>query len=115
MLRIDTDQLMAKIEIEILNSGQAVMTSAIGSGTDTLMHEARQLRNDDEFNQETTEKKNTLIAPDLTIDGKITQKNVDYSRNIEQAEYYFELKLNDTTTGLRFWQDEVVLSKRGKK
>ena len=115
MLRIDTDQLMAKIEIEMLNSGQAVMTSAIGPGSDALLHETRQLRESDEFNQDTTAAKNTLIAPDLTIDGKITQKNVDYSRNIEQAEYYFELKLNDVTTGLRFWQDEVILSKRGRK
>ena len=35
MQRIDTDQLMVKIETEILNSRQAVMTSAVGSGTAT--------------------------------------------------------------------------------
>ena len=30
MQRIDTDQLMAKIEQEMMNSGQVVMTSAVG-------------------------------------------------------------------------------------
>ena len=30
MQRIDTDQLMAKIEEELFNSGQVVMTSAVG-------------------------------------------------------------------------------------
>ena len=34
MQRIDTDQLMVKIETEMLNSGQAVMTSAIGPGAE---------------------------------------------------------------------------------
>ena len=71
MQRIDTDQLMVKIETEILNSGQAVMTSAVGPGSDELLKESRQLRDDDEFDQSTTAARKTLIAPELTIAGKI--------------------------------------------
>ncbi len=113
MQRIDTDQLMVKIETEMLNSGQAVMTSAIGSGADELLHETRELRDSDEFDQDTTAQKKTLIAPELTISGKIFQRNIRYDRNRQQVEYYFQLKLSDVKSGLRFWQDEVLVGKRG--
>jgi uncharacterized protein (TIGR02722 family) len=111
--RIDTDQLMVKIETEILNSGQAVMTSAIGSGSDELLHETRELRDSEEFDPETVAKRQTLIAPELTISGKIFQINIRYDRNRQQVEYYFQLKLSDVKSGLRFWQDETLIGKRG--
>jgi uncharacterized protein (TIGR02722 family) len=111
--RIDTDQLMAKIETEILNSGQAVMTSAIGSGSDQLLNETRELRDSEEFDPNTVAKRRTLIAPDLTISGKIFQRNIRYDRNTQQIEYYFQLKLSDVKSGLRFWQDETLIGKRG--
>ncbi len=111
--RIDTDQLMVKIETEILNSGQAVMTSAIGSGSDELLHNTRELRDSEEFDQSTTAKRNTLQAPELTISGKIFQRNIRYDRNRQQVEYYFQLKLSDVKSGLRFWQDETLIGKRG--
>ena len=113
MQRIDTDQLMVKVETEMLNSGQAVMTSAIGSGADELLHETRELRDSDEFDHETTAQKKTLIAPELTISGKIFQRNICYDKNTQQVEYYFQLKLSDVKSGLRFWQDEVLVGKRG--
>ena len=112
-LRIDTDQLMVKVETEILNSGQAVMTSAVGSGADEMLHESRQFRDSEEFDPGTTAARKTLIAPELTISGKIFQSNVAYGRNKQQVEYYFQLKLSDVKSGLRFWQDEVPVVKRG--
>src|SRR4030042_2875595 len=113
--RIDTDQLMVKIETEILNSGQAVMTSAIGSGSDELLHETRELRDSEEFDPNTVAKRQTLIAPELTISGKIFQRNISYDRNTQQIEYYFQLKLSDVKSGLRFWQEETLIGKRGRK
>jgi len=111
--RIDTDQLMVKIETEILNSGQAVMTSAIGSGSDELLHETRELRDSEEFDPNTVAKRQTLIAPELTISGKIFQRSLSYDRNTQQIEYYFQLKLSDVKSGLRFWQEETLIGKRG--
>jgi len=113
MQRIDTDQLMAKIEEEILNSGQAVMTSAVGSGTDKLVHETRELRDSEEFDQSTIAERGTLIAPELSISGKIFQRNIRYDKKRQQVEYYFQLKLSDAKTGLRFWQKEIIVGKRG--
>lgn len=113
MQRIDTDQLMVKIETEILNSGQAVMTSAIGPGSDKLIYETRELRDSEEFDPSTVPQRRTLIAEELSIAGKIFQRNIRYDRNRQQVEYYFQLELNDVKSGLRFWQDEVLVGKRG--
>lgn len=113
MQRIDTDQLMSKIEIEMLRSGQAVMTSAVGSGTDKLIREGRELRDDEEFDQSTIAARGTLQAPHFSIKGKIFQRNIRYDRNRQQVEYYFQLSLSDMVTGLTFWQDEVIVGKRG--
>lgn len=113
MQRIDTDQLMAKIEIELLRSKQAVMTRAVGTGADKLIREARELRDDEEFDQSTIAARGTLRSFDFSIKGKIFQRNIRYSKNRQQVEYYFQLMLSDAVTGLTYWQDEVIVGKRG--
>ncbi|MHC5083901.1 MAG: penicillin-binding protein activator LpoB [Planctomycetota bacterium] len=120
MQRIDTDQLMAKVEQEMMNSGQVVMTSAVGGkgAPDEMVHQMRDMRdsdNADEFNNETLPDKGQLIAPELSVSGKIIQRNIKYDKKREQVEYYFQLRLTDVTTGLRFWQEEKVIGKRGSK
>jgi len=118
MQRIDTDQLMAKIEEELMNSGQVVMTSAVGGqgAPDEMIYEMRDIRDSaagDEFQQETLAGKRTLVAPELSIAGKILQRNIRYDNNSQQVEYYFQLRVTDLTTGLRFWQKESIIGKRG--
>ena len=118
MQRIDTDQLMAKIEEELLNSGMVVMTSAVGGrgAPDEMIYEMRDIRDSatgDEFKQETLAGKRTLIAPELSVAGKILQRNIRYDNNRQQVEYYFQLMITDLTTGLRFWQKESIIGKRG--
>ena len=117
MQRIDTDQLMAKIEEELLNSGQVVMTSAVGSvdAVDQLVHDNRDLRDNEEFDQSSVAAKGTLLAPDLSISGKILQRNISYEKKTQQVEYYFQLKVTDMKSGLRFWQKETIIGKRGSK
>jgi hypothetical protein len=115
MQRIDTDQLMAKIEEELLNSGQVVMTSAVGGkgAPDQLVHDTRKLRDSEEFDQSTIGAKGTLIAPELSVSGKIFQRNLRYDNNRQQVEYYFQLMVTDLKSGLRFWQKETIIGKRG--
>jgi uncharacterized protein (TIGR02722 family) len=116
MQRIDTDQLMAKIEQELLNSGQVVMTSAVGSKTDQLIYDTRDVRDSDvgdEFDSNTVAAKGTLIAPELSVSGKIFQRNIRYSNDKQQVEYYFQLQVTNLTNGLRFWQNETLIGKRG--
>jgi len=118
MQRIDTDQLMAKIEEELMNSGQVVMTSAVGGkgAPDEMIYEMRDIRDSatgEEFQQDTLAGKRTLVAPELSFSGKILQRNIRYDRNRQQVEYYFQLRVTDLTTGLRFWQKESIIGKRG--
>ena len=118
MQRIDTDQLMAKIEEELLNSGRVVMTSAVGGGkaVDEMIYEIRDMKDEeyaDEFNPDTVVAKKQLVAPQLSISGKILQRNIRYDNNLQQVEYYFQLKVSDITTGLRVWQKETIIGKRG--
>jgi uncharacterized protein (TIGR02722 family) len=118
MQRIDTDQLMAKIEEELMNSGQVVMTSAVGGkgAPDEMIYEMRDIRDSEvgeEFRQESLAGKRTLEAPELSFSGKILQRNIRYDRNRQQVEYYFQLRVTDLTTGLRFWQKESIIGKRG--
>ena len=117
MQRIDTDQLMAKVEEELMNSGQVAMTSAVGDKAgDAMVYEMRDMRDSeraDEFADDTLPAKKQLIAPELTISGKILQRNVKYGSNQQQVEYYFQLRVTDLATGLRFWQAEQIIGKRG--
>lgn len=120
MQPIDTDQLMAKIEQEIMNSGQVVMTSAVGGrgATDIMIDEMRYIRDSagaGEFAGETLPQAGQLIAPELSISGKIIQRNIRYDQNTEQVEYYFQLQLSEIARGLRYWQEETLIGKRGDR
>jgi uncharacterized protein (TIGR02722 family) len=119
MQRVDTDQLMAKVEKELMDSGLVVMTSTVGGGTagrDSMIYDVRDVRNSDkadEFKKETLQAKGQLIAPELSMSGKIIQRNIRYDNNKQQVEYYFQLQLTNLTTGLRYWQNENIIGKRG--
>jgi uncharacterized protein (TIGR02722 family) len=119
MQRVDTDQLMAKVEQELANSGLVVMTSAVGGGTasgDSMLYKVRDIRDSDkadEFNKDTLQAKGQLIAPELSMSGKIIQRNVRYDNDKQQVEYYFQLQLTNLTSGLRYWQNENIIGKRG--
>jgi PBP1b-binding outer membrane lipoprotein LpoB len=57
--------------------------------------------------------KGQMIAPDMSLSGKIIQKNIRINRSEEQSEYYFQLSLTDINTGLALWEDESFVGKRG--
>ncbi len=120
MQHIDTDQLMGKVEQEMTRSGLIVMTAAVGAGNapkDSMVYSSRDLTRDsdkaDEFNKDTVQAKGQLIAPELSISGKIIQRNIRYDNGKQQVEYYFQLQMNNLTNGLVFWQNEIILGKRG--
>ncbi len=115
MQRIDTDQLIKKIRIDLLNSGKVIVTTAISAdgAEDRMAMQARQLRHSDEFKQSTVAGKGQMIAPELSLSGKILQRNIKINRRKQQAEYYFQLSLTDINTGLAIWEGETVIGKRG--
>jgi len=115
MQRIDTDQLIKKIRVELLQSGKVVVTTAVGANgaEDEFAMRSRLLRKSEEFNQNTVAKKGQMIAPDLSLSGKIIQRNIRVDSGTQQVEYYFQLTLTDINTGLAFWEGETVIGKRG--
>jgi len=115
MQRIDTDQLTKKIRVELLQSGKVVVTTAVGADgpEDEMAFQARQLRLSDEFNQATVAKKGQMIAPELSLSGKIIQRNIKVDSSTQQVEYYFQMSLTDINSGLAFWEGETVIGKRG--
>jgi hypothetical protein len=120
MQRIDTDQLTFKIEQELMNSGQVTMSAAVGGkgAPDQMVHQMRELRDSeksDEFKQGTMPGKGQILAPELSISGKILQRNIRYDKNLQQVEYYFQLRVADINSGTTFWQKESIIGKRGSK
>jgi uncharacterized protein (TIGR02722 family) len=115
MQRIDTDQLVKKIRVALLQSGKVVVTTAVSAkgAEDKMSMSTRKLRGHGEFNQKTVAGRGQMIAPDLSLSGKIIQKNIRINRSEELTEYYFQLSLTDINTGLALWEGETVLGKRG--
>ncbi len=115
MQHIDTDQLVKKIRIELLKSGKVYVTTAVTAGgpEDNMSFQARQLRYDDEFKQDTIQKKGELIAPDLSLSGKIIQRNLQMTKKVQQVEYYFQLTITNLKNGLAVWESETLAGKRG--
>lgn len=115
MQHIDTDQLVKKIRIELLGSGKVVVTTAVGinGAEDEMSAKARELRENDEFNQRTVQKKGQMVAPDMSLSGKILQRNIRMDDGKQQVEYYFMLSLTEIKTGLAWWEGETIIGKRG--
>ncbi|MGX3011408.1 penicillin-binding protein activator LpoB [Helicobacter sp. 23-1044] len=113
MQHIDTAQLTRKITREMRNSGKFILSLAMGASGDKMIHTARKARDNDEYNQYTTIEKGELIAPELSLSGKIIQKNTKISSGKQRIDYYFLLTLSDLKSGLVLWDDEVNIIKVG--
>jgi uncharacterized protein (TIGR02722 family) len=111
--RFDVKFLTKKLRIAILNSGKAIITSAVGTQRDDLAQDSRKLRDNDEFKKSTVIQKNTLYAPSLSLSGSILQRTAKANKDDQIVEYYFQLSLTDIKTGLVTWEDEVVIGKIG--
>lgn len=102
---IDTDQLVKKIRVELLNSGKVVVTTAVGlTGPEDPMSVRV---------NELSAGGSRPVLPDLSLSGKIFQRNLEIDRRRQQIEYYFQLTLTQIRTGLAIWEGETVIGKRG--
>jgi len=113
MQHIDTDQLIKKIRIELLNSGKVYVTTAVGSAEDKMNTKARELRKNAEFDTTSVQIEGTLQAPDMSLSGKILQRNIRMNEDKQQVEYYFMLTLTNLKNGFAVWEGESIIGKRG--
>ncbi len=115
--RFDTDILTKKIRTTLLKSGVAQIATNF-SGEDTTSNLVRNTRNNDEYDQSTIAQKGTLIAPNMSLSGKMLQRNLKlesgwFSSTDTRVEYYLQLTLTDLKTGLSVWEDEKPIIKEG--
>lgn len=89
------------------------LSATMGKSKEALLSDARKVRDDEEFNAETTKEKDSLLAPDLLLGGTITQGCALIDGD-EMTEYLISIKLTDTNTGAIVWSDRRVIRKEGK-
>lgn len=112
MQRIDTDQLVKKIRVELLRSGKVKTTTAIGlnGAEDVMNNKYAQLAQSRKVNQSTVVKQR-FTAPNLSLSGKIIQRNNRLESDHQLIEYYFHLTLTDLSDGLAIWEGETPIRK----
>ena len=98
--QIDTDLLIKKIRVALLQSGKAVTTTTFGLGGQSEDPLAKQM-------QQTTH------PADFSLSGKIIQLNAG-AGDTKQATYSFQLSLTDTQ-GLAVWDGEKEITKQGTR
>ncbi len=113
-LNLDTDQLVKKIRIDLLNSGRVMVTTAVGleGPEDPLSAKTRELQDSELFDQDTVAEDGTMIAPELSLSGKIIQRTNTVDGK-QQVDYYFQLTTTNIETGLAYWEFEQVIVKQG--
>ncbi len=113
---IDVQLLTHKIRTALLRSGKAVTTTAVGAQgpEDRSTRQARQLQDDEMFDQRTVKKMGTAIAPDYSLAGEVIQVRTRQGRMTESY-FMIHMTLTDHTTGLALWEDEVEIAKQEKR
>lgn len=117
MQRFDTDILIKKIRTTILKSGRAQIATNF-TGEDTTSNKMRATRGNAEYDQSTFATTGTLVAPNMSLSGKMLQRNIKlqsgwFSSVDTRVEYYLQLTLTDLKTGLSVWEDEKPIVKEG--
>jgi penicillin-binding protein activator len=115
MQRIDTDQLVKRIRVELLKSGKVATTTAVGFGgaEDPMAMQTRQLRQSSEFRTTMLPGKGQMIPPELSLTGRILQHDSRLGDGSQRVDYDIQLSLTDIKTGLALWEGEKPISKHG--
>jgi len=106
--QIDTDLLIKKIRVDLLQSGQAVTTTTMGLGGTAEDPMAKGLQQEAEFKSD----QKVTRTPDFTLSGKIIQ-TVARDGNTSQSTFSFQLSLTDPKSGLAVWEGEKEITKQG--
>ena len=111
MQRIDVDELSKAIRIALMKSGKVRVTAF---REDDMVMSSSQLRKSKEFNQANVRKAGSLAAPELSLSGKITQREfIIYKK--KRIEYRFSMSITDLKNGLTIWEGEEKIKKLADK
>ena len=108
--QIDTDLLVKKIRVAVLNSGKAQTTTTLGLGGTAEDPMAKGLQQENEFKSD----QKATRTPDFTLSGKIIETTAR-AGSTRQSTYSFQLSLTDSKTGLATWEGEKEITKQGTR
>lgn len=111
MQRIDVDELSKSIRIALMKSGKVRVTTF---NEDAMVMQSGQLRESKEFNQANVRKQGALAAPELSLSGKINQREFVVNGD-KRIEYRFSLSITDLSNGLSIWEGEKKIKKIADK
>lgn len=115
MQHFSTEELTRKITRDMRNSGKFILTMAFagsGGSEDKMIDKVRKARENEEVNQYGVPEKGNIIAPELSLSGKIIQRNTKV-KSKQRTDYFFLLTLTDLKSGLVVWDNEVNIIKVG--
>ena len=81
------------------------------SNRDDTISDVRAVRGNAEFNRATLQKQGQLQAPDLSLSGKLTQRNVRRDNGGTRIEYFVTLKATRLSDGVALWQKSCQVVK----
>ncbi len=113
---MDTRILTTKIRQAVVVSGQGAVTSAVGVGSniDLAVRRIREIAFDDLFAPGTVPQRGTVVAPNMSLSGTITQQITNVGRT-EESYFMFHLVLTDLDTGIAVWEHNVEIAKQGTR
>ena len=111
--RVDISSLTKKIRVSLNRTGKVVTTTTMGIGgrvEDPLAKDAAEYA---AFMNDTPAASVTQM-PDYSLSGKLLEDKVTSGRD-RQITFSFQLSLTEIATGLAVWEDEVQITKAGRK
>jgi hypothetical protein len=112
--QFDTDAIMKKIRIALLNSGrcEVIMTGRFGGRPED------QIANDAQAYKDSQAGRDGLVNPSTVPDATLTAKLIEdraSSGSTKQVVYVLQMSMTDTTSGRAIWEGEAQIAKQGQK
>jgi len=108
-LNIDTDLLIKKIRVALIQTGKVAVTNTMGLGERSVVASEAA-----EMDEMMSGKKAKTIVPAYTLYGKLIQQT-DRLNGVTQNTYSFQMSLVEVKTGLTVWEEDRAIAKQTKK
>ena len=112
--QFDTDGIMKKIRIALLNTGRCEVIMTAGPGgraEDKIAQDAQALK---DFQSGRDNQVNPSNVPDATLTAKLIEDRAR-SGSTRQVAYVLQMSLTNTTTGRAVWEGEASVIKQGQR
>ncbi|MGN0919736.1 MAG: hypothetical protein ACI4OR_03150 [Alphaproteobacteria bacterium] len=105
---VDTEIFVKKLRIALQKENKVIMSTV---SEDKMVMKSRELRKSRETNQTNVAQKNALTAPEISLTGRIVEKEI----SSDTSEYTIMLTINNLKKGISLWEGEQSIVKTGKE